>query len=80
MDSRDILVPIGFHVIDFIEDFRLLLCTCAEPCPDDRSGSIQYQDKEVREKKNKLNEENTCAVQSRQKHAYEGEGNYEVKT
>jgi len=25
----------------------LLLCTCAEPCPDDRSGSIQYQDKEV---------------------------------
>ena len=24
----------------------LLLCTCAEPCPDDRSGSIQYQDKE----------------------------------
>ncbi|HEX9666028.1 MAG TPA: hypothetical protein VGA95_05645 [Thermodesulfobacteriota bacterium] len=30
----------------------LLLCTCAEPCPDDRSGSIQYQDKEVRNKVN----------------------------
>ncbi len=26
----------------------LLLCTCSEPCPDDRTGSIQYQDKEVR--------------------------------
>jgi len=36
----------------------LLLCTCAEPCPDDRSGSIQYQDKEVREK-SKLYEKST---------------------
>jgi hypothetical protein len=36
----------------------LLLCTCAEPCPDDRSGSIQYQDKEVR-KESMINEENT---------------------
>jgi len=36
----------------------LLLWTCAEPCPDDRSGSIQYQDKEVR-KKSKINEDNT---------------------
>jgi hypothetical protein len=36
----------------------LLLCTCAEPCPDDRSGSIQHQDKEVK-KKSKVSEENT---------------------
>jgi hypothetical protein len=35
----------------------LLLCTCAEPCPDDRSGSIQYQDKEIR-KKSRTDEEN----------------------
>jgi len=37
----------------------LLLCTCAEPCPDDRSGSIQYQDKEVRKKRNNIIEVNT---------------------
>jgi len=36
----------------------LLLCTCAEPCPDDRSGCIQHQDKEVK-KKSKVSEENT---------------------
>ena len=34
------------------------IAPCAEPCPDDRSGSIQYQDKEVR-KESMLNEENT---------------------
>jgi hypothetical protein len=31
---------------------RVLLCTYAEPCPDDRTGSIQYQDKEDRRKVN----------------------------
>jgi hypothetical protein len=37
----------------------LSLCTCAEPCPDDRSGSIQYQDKEAN-KKSEIYGENTC--------------------
>ncbi|MGB7293874.1 MAG: hypothetical protein WBD99_17030 [Thermodesulfobacteriota bacterium] len=52
MDFSEFL---GSLVLSAVEG--LLLCTCAEPCPDDRSGSIQYQDKEVR-KKSKINEEN----------------------
>ena len=47
---------LGSLVLSDVEG--LLLCTCAEPSPDDRSGSIQYQNKEVR-KKSKIYEENT---------------------
>ncbi|HEX9666998.1 MAG TPA: hypothetical protein VGA95_10645 [Thermodesulfobacteriota bacterium] len=36
---------LGSLVLSDVEG--LLLCTCAEPSPDDRSGSIQYQDKEA---------------------------------
>lgn len=45
----------------------------------DQGVASLYHTKKL-ERKNKINEENTFAVQLRQKHPYEGEGNYEVKT
>jgi len=46
MDSRDILVPIGSHVMEFSEDFQSKGCLCVSVL-----NSFQDQDKEVREKK-----------------------------
>jgi hypothetical protein len=53
-EALDMQAFLGSLVLSAAEG--LLHCTRAEPCPEDRSGSIQYQDKEDRTKGNEARE------------------------